>query len=91
MSNRFLRILDHPVVFQPEDVPVTHPDPNCGVKGKRSSDYPCEGYEPTPNATFIGLYVTAPGNGSCDSDGHYLCNDCIHLSRRAYEEKTEYR
>lgn len=88
-TTRFLIILDDPVIKTEDDIPIVTPDPNCGVKGKRCSDYPCEAYEPTQDATYLGLRITAPGTGDCDSDGHYLCNDCIHLSDRAIRERTE--
>lgn len=88
MFDRFERVLNRPVVRLPED-DVTLPDPNCGVKGVRCTDYPCGDYEPTPNATFIGLRITAPGTGSCDSDGHYLCDDCVHLSGKSIEWRQQ--
>ena len=37
-----------------------------GTPGLRDRDAPCDGFEPgTPN-------------GDCDTDGHYLCDECIH-------------
>jgi hypothetical protein len=88
-GNRFLRILERPVILQPEDIVMTKPDPDCGVKGKRCSDYPCEEYDPTENVTFMGLSITSPGGGPCDSDGHYLCSDCVHLSDSSIARRTE--
>jgi hypothetical protein len=38
---------------------------------------------------MLGLRVTAPGNGRCDSDGHYLCGGCAQLSMSAWEERTD--
>lgn len=83
--NRFLTVLNRPVIWTEDDIEVTEPDPDCGVRGKRCSDYPCEGYNPVPDATYLGLQIKSPGDGDCDSDGHYLCNDCTRLSNRAIE------
>lgn len=88
-GNRYLRVLDHPVVFQPEDIPAASYDAGCGIQGIRDSDNPCELYTPTIDADFLGLRLTAPGGGSCDSDGHYLCGGCIHLSDRSVQERSE--
>lgn len=45
-----------------------------GVEGVRSVAYPC------PDFDFDGLEPN--GAGTCDGDGHYLCRECSHLSRR---------
>lgn len=40
--------------------------PTIGVIGVRDSDNPCDGFdggEPGPH-------------GKCDTDGHYMCNEC---------------
>lgn len=59
--------------------------------GVRDPEAPCEAYEPTKNPDHLGLRITAPGNGRCDSDGHYLCVGCVHLSAHSIEERTDYR
>lgn len=41
-----------------------------GVEGVRDVDAPCEGFR-----------IGAP-SGDCDSDGHYICQECKHLSKR---------
>jgi hypothetical protein len=55
-----------------------------GQAGVRDPDHLCDAYDPTADADYLGG-VTAPGTGSCESDGHYLCGGCHHLSadRRA--------
>lgn len=40
-----------------------------GTDGVRDVDNPCEMFE-----TGVG------GAGDCGSDGHYLCEECVHLS-----------
>ncbi len=41
----------------------------AGTPGIRDVDHPCDVFEPgVPN-----------GTGSCQSDGHYLCQECVHL------------
>lgn len=41
-----------------------------GIPGRRSKEAPCTGYEPRkrhPQDWF-----------DCDTDGHYLCDECCH-------------
>ncbi len=47
--------------------------PPVGIPGMRDPDYPCAGYEPRPRS--------GGDWGDCLSDGHYQCNDCVHLKR----------
>lgn len=54
----------------------------------RDPDAPCEVYDPTADADFMGG-LTASGGGDCDSDGHYLCKGCKRLSSRAIRERFE--
>ena len=51
-----------------------------GMLGVRDPEFPCDEYQPTDNVDLLGMRVTAPGDGLCDSDGHYLCVGCVHLS-----------
>ncbi len=46
-----------------------------GVPGNRDPDSPCTAYEPRP----------AHWNdwGTCESDGHYLCDECAHFVRQS--------
>lgn len=39
-----------------------------GVPGIRSVDHPCSAFTP------------GVPRGTCDSDGHYICQECKHLS-----------
>ncbi len=59
-----------------------------GMPGVRDPEYPCEEYAPTEDPDLLGLHLTAPGNGSCDSDGHYLCGGCLHLSESGLERRS---
>ena len=58
-----------------------------GAVGIRDPEFPCEGYQPTESPDLLGLRVTAPGGGSCDSDGHYLCVGCRNLSDQGLAER----
>lgn len=51
-----------------------------GLAGMRDPGAPCASFDPVENIDWTGLYVRAPGHGRCDSDGHYLCRGCSHLS-----------
>lgn len=42
-------------------------DPGLGVKGIRSTEFPCEAYDP------------GEPSGDCHTDGHYLCIECKNL------------
>ena len=44
-----------------------------GAAGVRDPDYPCE--------LFDGK--TYDGRDDCNSDGHYMCDECSHLSPEA--------
>lgn len=61
---------------------------SLGERGVRDPDYPCAEHSPTDNRDLLGLRITAPGDGPCDSDGHYLCVGCIRLSARSIDERT---
>lgn len=50
-----------------------------GQRGVRDPDNPCEGFEPVVGIDWLGCQLTADGNGTCQSDGHYLCLGCEHL------------
>lgn len=51
-----------------------------GMRGVRDPEAPCEAFDPVENIDWIGVRITAPGSGGCDSDGHYLCMGCRELS-----------
>lgn len=63
--------------------------PKVGQPGVRDVDAPCDEYLPTgdPGPDWLGLRVTPSGYGSCDSDGHYLCVGCQHVSQRSIDER----
>jgi hypothetical protein len=60
-----------------------------GQAGVRDPEHPCEMFAPVANPDWLGLEVRAPGNGTCDSDGHYLCGSCLHLSRGAKLDRLD--
>lgn len=49
-----------------------------GTPGVRDVDAPCEDYQPAG-----APWKDAPGTGGCDTDGHYLCRECVHISEAA--------
>lgn len=46
--------------------------PELGTPGVRDPDAPCEGFDPNKSTRNLLL------RGTCDTDGHYLCHECIH-------------
>lgn len=52
---------------------VNSAPPRFGAPGVRDPEYPCE--------LFDGK--SYDGTGDCESDGHYLCQECSHLSPNA--------
>lgn len=44
--------------------------------GVRDPDNICESYRPVARKRVLG--VVDPPWGSCDTDGHYLCKECVH-------------
>jgi hypothetical protein len=51
-----------------------------GMKGVRDPDAVCDEFEPGES-----------GRGHCDTDGHYMCKECEHMSRHAvlYRQCTQ--
>lgn len=60
-----------------------------GQAGVRDPDSPCELFAPVSGIDWLGIRITADGTGDCDSDGHYLCNGCMHLSARSIELRRD--
>ena len=60
-----------------------------GQAGVRDPEHPCAEFDPVENPDWLGLEVRAPGDGTCDSDGHYLCGSCLHLSRRGKLDRLD--
>lgn len=58
--------------------------PLDGTLGIRDVDAPCYEFEPygQPNEH-------SPGEGACETDGHYLCVECKHISLRAVRRRTD--
>lgn len=60
-----------------------------GVAGVRDPDYPCDAFDPVADIDWLGVRITAPGNGQCDADGHYLCRGCRELSQAQIDHWRE--
>lgn len=87
--SRYDNVLSFTLEDEREPVPLApmpSPDPRFGQAGVRDPDAPCEAYDPTENAGYLGLTITAKGDGDCNSDGHYLCHDCKRLSNARVQE-----
>ena len=57
-----------------------------GMDGIRDPDAPCEHYSnghPTLAGIGLSWVSTRETWGDCNTDGHYLCVECPHMSRRA--------
>ena len=46
-----------------------------GERGIRDVDAPCESFVPTGAPYELSL-----GGGDCETDGHYICKECVHIS-----------
>lgn len=55
-----------------------------GTPGVRDADAPCEDFEPVGRA-----FEDAPGEGNCETDGHYLCRECVHISLAALRRRRD--
>ena len=55
-----------------------------GEPGIRDIDAPCESFEPAgaPNQF-------AEGNGTCETDGHYICSECVHIAGHTLRERRD--
>jgi hypothetical protein len=53
-----------------------------GIPGNRDPDCPCTGFEPTPRHK-------GPAWDDCQTDGHYLCDECCHKAPRYEYEDDE--
>lgn len=53
------------------------PDPDLGIPGLRARDARCSDYAPVERRR-VSLTMVEPSWGACDTDGHYLCDDCLH-------------
>lgn len=54
-----------------------------GLPGHRDPEHPCTSYSPVNrrNSIFRPPYYSL--RGDCQSDGHYLCNDCRWLDPKS--------
>jgi hypothetical protein len=54
------------------------PDPYFGGTGIRDSNNPCADFTQGQS-----------GTGNCDTDGHYMCYKCAHMSKIAVEFRKD--
>ena len=55
-----------------------------GIPGNRDPDAECEIYMPIKKGSLKFL------SGDCETDGHYLCDKCIHnIKNSTYAKPTE--
>ena len=55
-----------------------------GTAGIRDIDAPCDAFMP------VGApYEYSKGTGDCDTDGHYICLECIRISLREVRRRRE--
>jgi hypothetical protein len=70
----FRRIND-PIRYMPVGIPaIRDPDNRCG------------GYDPLPRSSVPDHPML--GWGDCQTDGHYLCEDCCHADRGAIRDRA---
>lgn len=62
-----------------------------GMAGVRDPDGPCDVFAPVEGIDWLGVRVTARGNGDCDGDGHYLCLGCERVSAARIRLATDGR
>lgn len=60
-----------------------------GQRGVRDPSAPCEAFDPVDGIDWLGMRLTAPGDGACRTDGHYLCLGCREIGREAIEWRTD--
>lgn len=53
-----------------------------GVPGNRDPEHPCTAYAPRP--------FELPDWNDCETDGHYLCRDCVHRKRDLFENEVAF-
>jgi hypothetical protein len=58
--------------------------PFDGTPGIRDVDAPCDAFEPAGEP-----FEQAKGEGSCDTDGHYICSECVHISLRVLRARRD--
>lgn len=52
-----------------------------GIPGNRDPEAPCEVYMPIKKQGIL--------SGDCETDGHYLCDKCIHNIKNAWPDPPE--
>jgi hypothetical protein len=55
-----------------------------GTAGVRDVDAPCDEFQPVGSP-----YVLSEGGGTCDTDGHYICSECVHISTAEVRRRRE--
>lgn len=55
-----------------------------GEPGIRDVDAPCDDFVPAGKP-----WQDAAGDGACDTDGHYVCRECVHISQRELRRRRD--
>ena len=53
--------------------------PPTGIPNMRDPDHPCPAYEPRARHAMLDW-------GKCETDGHYLCDQCCHRAKTRSED-----
>lgn len=57
-----------------------------GEPGVRDVDAPCEEFQPETEGK---PWQFASGDGNCDTDGHHLCAECVHISEQELRRRRD--
>lgn len=55
-----------------------------GARGVRDPDFRCEGYRRAEHEPFEDEASRPP---DCETDGHYLCSECVFISEKALRRR----
>lgn len=55
-----------------------------GTDGIRDVDAPCEAFKPAG-----APYERAKGTGSCETDGHYICVECVEIKLETLRRRQD--
>lgn len=56
-----------------------------GTIGIRDLDAPCEEFLPHGAEPLHGMHTFS----DCETDGHYICEECVHISERALRHRRD--
>jgi DNA-directed RNA polymerase subunit RPC12/RpoP len=55
-----------------------------GTPGIRDVNAPCDHFEPAGEP-----FEHANGSGSCMTDGHYICSECVHIEIKTLRRRQD--